>query len=364
MSSLPDEPEYRPSNLKIDLSRGTSRNRLQSKPFVGFCPMQRDADEIFRVKDLSMLKSPVPGHLRKPASSPSGVGQSLGTAKFDGMTSNRPSPGIPLLARPTPKPMGPPPARPRATPLMRTPATVSKTLFPLSTASTPLANRKAAGPLVQEGEPSLVATPSRIHETNDEDVKVDTIEDIKEDTRVHDNGDGENWKVEENIYHTPSTEEKQRELTDSIFNDIVDSTKIQDDTKEDTKEEDIQVEVEVQVEVVGEEAPAKRRRRDTPPTTTSSIAVDDMVRAEVGKDTNKTANTTANKTANKTVDKTADKTGTSVADLVANGNGNVNETANDNKSEETIPAAIPAPSMPSNSKGIPSHTHLMILPLR
>lgn len=327
MRSLPYEPEYRPSNFKIDLGRGAA---AIPKPLVGprtFCrTMQRDADEIFRVKDLSMLKSPVPGHLRKPSSSPSAVGQSP--------SNTRPSPGIPLLARPTPKPMGPPPARPRATPLMRTPATVSKTLFPLSTSSTPLANRKAA-PLVHEGVSSLVATPIIIHRTIDKNDEA-----IKED--VHDNGDVENIKEEDNGYHNSATEEKQRELTDSIFNDIVDSTKLQEDTKEDNKEEDTD---NVQVEVVEEEAPTKRRKRNTPPTSTAplpapvSVAVDDQVRAEVSKDVNETAN----------------NTGTSVADLVANGNGNVNETANINKSEQTIPASVPAPAMPINSKGILSH---------
>lgn len=85
--------------------------------------MQRGADEIFRVKDLSMLKSPVPGHLRKPASS--GGSPSAGPVASPGQ-------GLPLM-RPTPKPMGPPPARPRPSPLSEllkaTPKTVTKSLL-------------------------------------------------------------------------------------------------------------------------------------------------------------------------------------------------------------------------------------------
>lgn len=124
--------------------------------------MQKDADEIFRVKDLAMLKSPVPSHLRRAGSSVTsplnkpaiGLSNLVGTSPLPPMGNTSTNGPSPLLIRPTPKPMAPPPARPKHAPLSAmakmnyshgnapsTPGTVTKTLFPLSMDSTPLAKK-------------------------------------------------------------------------------------------------------------------------------------------------------------------------------------------------------------------------------
>lgn len=85
--------------------------------------MQRKADDIFRVKDLSMLKSPVPGHVRSNPSTPyQNQKTDHDNSSMSGLGTQQkifaPSPGIIRPSFLTPKPMmGPPPARSKPSPL-------------------------------------------------------------------------------------------------------------------------------------------------------------------------------------------------------------------------------------------------------
>lgn len=245
--------------------------------------MQRDADEIFRVKDLSMLKSPVPSHIaNKKAGSPgislgSGQVSSPGTPSAAFAIHHKPgsSPAFPLM-RPTPKPMGPPPIRPGLTPLSSmprtgatgTPGTVSKNLFPLPSATrtaaepaTPLAKRIGDSGLVSKSL-SLELEPAvdPVVQIDPVDPFVEPVEPLRQKTE----------------------EECTRELTDSIFKDIVDESKLEDETTATFEEaENAAPELEAQVVAEPEQKPMEvkpKRPRGRPP---KAKTIDDAVKAEL-----------------------------------------------------------------------------------
>jgi hypothetical protein len=82
--------------------------------------MQRKADEIFRVKDLSLLKSPIPGHIRSSPSTPhqkTELDNSCNNLHLPNQKIFASSPGIIRPSFLTPKPMmGPPPIRLKPSP--------------------------------------------------------------------------------------------------------------------------------------------------------------------------------------------------------------------------------------------------------
>lgn len=84
--------------------------------------MQRKADDIFRVKDLSLLKSPIPGHIRSCPTTPHQKTE-LDNFSINPHLSQQkifaPSPGIARPSFLTPKPMmAPPPMRLKPSPLI------------------------------------------------------------------------------------------------------------------------------------------------------------------------------------------------------------------------------------------------------
>ncbi len=99
----------------MPLEKGESRPELKRAGDFVLLTMQRKADEIFRVKDLSLLKSPIPGHIRPVPSTPNQkteFGNSNNGIHLAQPKIFAPSPGIIRPSFMTPKPMmAPPPIR-------------------------------------------------------------------------------------------------------------------------------------------------------------------------------------------------------------------------------------------------------------